>query len=214
MQHVREASVLRAQEKIEHKKHERRKEELRLKRELKEISTKRQFLQANAEMVEIKAYEEQQTGLQREAATRQAVAIVSEQRNREIFRIEKKNRKLNRKSELDEHRDVIDAFDKHMELARIDDEMFTAEIRTQNKTARELQRGVEANLSATLRRDKPYAAKMNDAIMENIRTMRESKSLSQLGMSGRSRSDRMDQLTNTMASPTQAQATAMRVLSS
>merc|ERR1719502_71788 len=169
-QAVREKSVLAAQEKIAAKKRERRQEELRLRREEKEISVKRQFLQANAEMVEIKAYEEQQKGLEREAKTRQEVQIAVEQRNREIMRLEEKIRKINRKEELQEHKEVQEAFDKHMEIARIDDELFNAEIRSANKTARELQRHVEDKLSATLRRDKPYAAKINDAIMEKVRT--------------------------------------------
>merc|ERR1719335_2057412 len=105
-QAVREKSVLAAQEKIAAKKRERREEEIRLRREEKEISVKRQFLQANAEMVEIKAYEEQQKGLEREAKTRQEVHIAAEQRNREIMRLEDKIRKINRKEELREHKEV------------------------------------------------------------------------------------------------------------
>ena len=93
-QAVREKSVLAAQEKISTKKRERRAEETRLKKEEREISVKRQFLAANAEMVEIKAYEEQQKGLEREARTRQEVQIAAEQRNREIARLEEKIRKL------------------------------------------------------------------------------------------------------------------------
>jgi len=168
-QAVREKSVLAAQEKISTKKRERRAEETRLKKEEREISVKRQFLAANAEMVEIKAYEEQQKGLEREARTRQEVQIAAEQRNREIARLEEKIRKINRKEELLEHKEVQDAFDKHMELARFDDELFTAEIRNGNKTAREMQRRVESRLSKTLRRDRPYAARINDAIMEKVR---------------------------------------------
>merc|ERR1719313_2017948 len=91
-QAIREKSVLAAQEKIAAKKRERRQEESRLKREEKEISVKRQFLQANAEMVEIKAYEEQQKGLEREAKTRQEVSIEQEQRYRAINRLEDKIR--------------------------------------------------------------------------------------------------------------------------
>merc|ERR1719160_2403645 len=168
-QAVREKSVLVAQEKIAIKKRERRQEEMRLRREEKEISVKRQFLHANAEMVEIKAYEEQQKGLDREAKTRQEVQIAAEQRNREIMRLEEKIRKVNRKEELQEHKEVQEAFDKHMEIARFDDELFTAEIRNGNKTAREMQRRVESRLSKTLRRDRPYAARINDAIMEKVR---------------------------------------------
>merc|ERR1719409_1841131 len=166
IQQVREASVLRAQDKIERKKRERRAEELRLARELKEISTKRQFLAANAEMVEIKAYEEQQKGLDREARTKQQVAIEHAKRQREIARKEATIRKTNRKEEYKEHKEVQDAFDKHMELARVDDEMFTAEVRASNATARQLQMRTEKRLLATQRRDRPYAAKINDAIMQ------------------------------------------------
>jgi len=171
-QKVREASVLAAQEKIAAKKRERRNEELRLRRELKQINTKRQFLQANAEMVEKKAYEEQQTGLQREARTKQEDAIRVEKRHEEIARTEAKLRRLNRKNEYVEHKEVQEAFDKHMEIARVDDEMFTAEVRSANKTARELQRRTEAKLLYTQRRDKPYATKINDALMETVRTQR------------------------------------------
>ena len=39
-----------------------------------------------------------------------------------------------------------------------------------NKTARGMQRSVEARLSATLRRDRPYAAKINDAATERARS--------------------------------------------
>merc|ERR1719487_543630 len=214
-QAVREKSVLAAQEKIAAKKRERRQEELRLRREEKEISVKRQFLQANAEMVEIKAYEEQQKGLEREASTRQEVQIAAEQRNREIMRLEEKIRKKNRKEELQEHKEVQDAFDKHMEIARIDDELFTAEIRNANKTAREMQRRVEDRLSATLRRDRPYAAKINDAIMEKVRTTQRltaQRSASQRPTST-GRDKVYDPLTMTGASDSKLQNTAARMLS-
>jgi hypothetical protein len=212
-QAVREKSVLAAQEKIASKKRERRAEELRLRREEKEISVKRQFLHANAEMVEIKAYEEQQKGLDREAKTRQEVQIAAEQRNREIMRLEEKIRKINRKEELQEHKEVQEAFDKHMELARIDDELFNAEIRSANKTARELQRHVEDRLSATLRRDKPYAAKINDAIMDKVRTTQRLKGTASMRPHSTGRSDKMDPLTMTGASDSRLQNSAARMLS-
>jgi hypothetical protein len=212
-QAVREKSVLAAQEKIAAKKKERRMEEARLKKEEKEISVKRQFLHANAEMVEIKAYEEQQKGLEREAKVRQEVEIYKEQRNREIARLEEKIRKLNRKEELLEHKEVQEAFDKHMELARMDDELFRAEIRNGNKTAREMQQRVEHKLSATLRRDRPYAAKINDAIMEKVRTTQ--RLTAQRSASQRPNStgrDKVDPFTMT-ASDSRLQNSAARMLS-
>merc|ERR1719161_2990500 len=208
-QAVREKSVLAAREKIAAKKRERRQEEVRLRREEKEISVKRQFLNANAEMVEIKAYEEQQKGLEREAKTRQEVSIEVETRNREIHRLETKIRKTNRKEELKEHKEVQDAFEKQMELARIDDELFSAEIRNANKTARGMQRSVEARLSATLRRDRPYAAKINDAATERVRSSQ--RKLTKSRSTGHT--DRMDPLTNTFAPESKLQSTAQRMLS-
>jgi len=161
-QKVREACVLKAQEKIACKKKQRLDEEKRLQRELKEISTKRQFLQANAEMVEMKAYEEQQKGLEREARVRQEVQVRDQVLKDEISRTESKIRRGNRAQDKELHRKVWSAVDQDMELARIDDEAYTAEIRNANKTARELQKRVETRLLGTQRRDQPYAAKIND----------------------------------------------------
>jgi len=186
-----------------------------LRREEKEISVKRQFLHANAEMVEIKAFEEQQKGLERESKTRQEVQIAVKQRNREIARLEEKIRRKNRKEELLEHKEVQDAFDKHMEFARMDDELFTAEIRNEKKTAREMQQRVESRLSATLRRDRPYAAKINDAIMEKVRTTQRltaQRSASQRPTST-GRDKVYDPLTMTGASDSKLQNTAARMLS-
>merc|ERR1711966_530458 len=151
-----------AQEKIALKKKQRLDEEKRLQRELKEISTKRQFLQANAEMVEMKAYEEQQKGLEREARVRQQVAVRDQVLKDEIARAELKIRRANRVNDMVLHKKVQEGFDKDMELARIDDEAYTAEIRNANKTAREFQKRVEGRLLVTQRRDQPYAAKIND----------------------------------------------------
>merc|ERR1739848_227365 len=80
----------------------------------------------------------------------------------EIARTESKIRRANRAQDRELHRKVWAAVDQDMELARIDDEAYTAEIRNANKTARELQKRVETRLLATQRRDQPYAAKIND----------------------------------------------------
>ena len=63
--------------------------------------------------MEKKAYEEQQIGLEREARTKQADAIHVSKRHEEIARTEAKLRRLNRKNEYVEHKEVQEAFDKH-----------------------------------------------------------------------------------------------------
>lgn len=100
--------------------------------------------------------------MEREAKYGQEVDIREESRRNAIARAEMKKRKLNRRNEDAEHRQVQAAYNVHMELARIDDEVYTAEIRKASKTARELQKKLETKLLGTQRRDKPYAAKIND----------------------------------------------------
>merc|ERR1719160_878028 len=78
-QKFREQCILEASGRIAQKKKLKLEEEARLRRELKEISIRRQFLAANAEMVEAKAHQEQQIGLEREAKDRQ-VATLSDQK--------------------------------------------------------------------------------------------------------------------------------------
>lgn len=65
-------------QRIAQKKKMMREEEIRLKKELKEISVKRQFLAASAEMVEAKQKHEQQKGLQREARVKQVNMLKSQ----------------------------------------------------------------------------------------------------------------------------------------
>merc|ERR1719453_516021 len=99
---IREQCVLDAAQKIANKKKQKREEEARLRRELKEISIKRQFLQANAEMVEMKAHGEQQKGLDREAKDRQNNLLMEQKKKNDIKAKEKTIRGENRDARLSE----------------------------------------------------------------------------------------------------------------
>lgn len=65
-QAMREKGLLEVFEKINQKKKEKREEEERLAKELKEIKLQRQYLNANAAMVEEKAWKELEAGKERQ----------------------------------------------------------------------------------------------------------------------------------------------------
>merc|ERR1712224_155984 len=97
-------------QRIAKKKKQMLEEENRLKRELKEISVTRQFLAANAEMVEVKQKEEQQKGLQREARVGQ-VNMLRQQRFTNKIEADQYALRLANKQE---EREVLQTMTKHV----------------------------------------------------------------------------------------------------
>jgi cell division protein FtsB len=66
MKAAREKGLVEVYEKISQKKREKKQEEDRLAKELKEIKLQRQYLNANRAMVEEKAWKELEAGAERE----------------------------------------------------------------------------------------------------------------------------------------------------
>merc|ERR1719271_285536 len=124
----REQCVVEAAEKIAQKKKERRDEESRLKKELKEISTKRQFLAANAEMVEAKAHSEQQSGLEREAAARQRFQLHEQKKLNDIKGKERNIQRTNRAASADAFEKVKVSVTERIQRAKADDEILRRNI--------------------------------------------------------------------------------------
>jgi len=124
----REQCVVEAAEKIATKKKDRRDEELRLKKELKEISTKRQFLAANAEMVEVQAHSQQQSGLEREAAARQRTQLFDQKKLNDIQIKERTILRSNRAASYDEYESMKAAVTDRLQRAKADDELLKRSI--------------------------------------------------------------------------------------
>lgn len=147
---IREQCIIEASEKIANKKKEKREEAARLRRELKEISIKRQFLAANAEMVEAKAHGEQQKGLDREAKDRQNNLLLEQKKKNDIKTKEQLTRQVNRDQRLSEFKTVCREVDERLTKAKADDTALKAEIRSGNLTARTLQKNTENKLAADI----------------------------------------------------------------
>eukprot|EP00438_Fugacium_kawagutii_P025582 Skav215578 [mRNA] locus=scaffold2748:114034:142296:- [translate_table: standard] len=138
----REKCITEVAEKLQLKKRQKKEEEQRLKLELKEIATKRQFLAANAEQVEAKAHAEQQAGLDREAMKRQKVSLI-EQR--------KKNRiKVGEERDIEEYQQLQQTVTARVERAKAADLALKEEILQSVKSARNMQRQVAKKNMAEL----------------------------------------------------------------
>lgn len=147
---IREQCTVEAADKIRTKKKARADEEARLKRELREISIKRQFLAANAEMVEKKAHAEQQGGLEREANDRQKMVLLDQAKRNQIAQREHTIRVGNKAKEREDYKIMQQAVTERLEAARVDDAQLREEVRTAKKGAREFQNNLETRVTAKL----------------------------------------------------------------
>eukprot|EP00931_Biecheleriopsis_adriatica_P086494 TRINITY_DN61158_c0_g1_i1.p1 TRINITY_DN61158_c0_g1~~TRINITY_DN61158_c0_g1_i1.p1 ORF type:complete len:781 (-),score=272.06 TRINITY_DN61158_c0_g1_i1:166-2508(-) len=144
----REQCILEVADKLQQKKKQKKEEELRLKRELKEISTKRQFHAANAEMVEAKAHAEQHAGLDREARMRQKTLLVEQRRANKIKVADVQINRDCKQLEQDEYKAMQAAVTKRVELAKAADVALKDEILKASKSARTVQKHLERRNAA------------------------------------------------------------------
>ena len=82
---AREKGLLEVHGKINHKKKEKAAEEARLAQELKEIRLQRQYLNANAAMVEEKAWKELEAGKERQIRNNQNDRLIEQSKGNEIM---------------------------------------------------------------------------------------------------------------------------------
>jgi len=146
----REQCIEEAAHKIAAKKKQKKEEEMRLKKELKEISIKRQFLQANAEMVEAKAHGEQQKGLEREAHDRQGRQLLDQKLKNDIKGKETKIRQDNRERDQDEYNEMKEKVNKRFANAMAQDRALKDDIRRSQNHSRGLQRTHERRMNSEL----------------------------------------------------------------
>lgn len=145
-QRYREDCIEEVAKKIQLKKQQKREEELRLRKELKEIAMKRQFLAANAEMVEAKAHAQQLAGLDREARCRQRDTLSEQRRQNEIKSKDAMIRRTNRQNEQDEFKAMQEAVNERLRRAKDANSGLKDDILKASVSARNSQRTLERKL--------------------------------------------------------------------
>lgn len=149
-QRHREKCITEVAEKLQLKKRQKKEEEQRLKLELKEIATKRQFLAANAEQVEAKAHAEQQAGLDREAMKRQKVSLIEQRKKNHTKVGEVQQRRDNQERDIEEYQQLQQTVTARVERAKAADLALKEEILQSVKSARNMQRQVAKKNMAEL----------------------------------------------------------------
>lgn len=143
-QRYRDMCVVEVAAKIQQKKVSKRNEEAKLRRELREITVKRQFLAANAQLVEMKAHGEQHAGLDREAKDRQKNILTHHRKLNEIRSKECMIRATNRQKTKEDLQGSLAAADDRLRRAKAADVALKEDILRANQTARQSQRSLEA----------------------------------------------------------------------
>jgi len=145
-QAYKDQCVVEVAERLQRKKQQKMEEEQRLRKELKEISMKRQFLAANAEMVEAKAHAEQHSGLDREAVARQRGVLIEQHKKNQIIRKDDKIRRVNTQAKQEDLQAMRDAVDERLRKAKAADSALKDDILRANVTARNSQKSLERKL--------------------------------------------------------------------
>lgn len=139
-QRHREQCITEVAQKLQLKKRQKKEEEQRLKLELKEIATKRQFLAASAEQVEAKAHAEQQAGLDREAMKRQKVTLIEQRKKNQTKVAAVQQRRDNQEHEIEEYQQMQQTVTARVERAKAADLVLKQEILQSVQSARNMQR--------------------------------------------------------------------------
>mmetsp|Transcript_99109 Transcript_99109/g.212345 ORF Transcript_99109/g.212345 Transcript_99109/m.212345 type:complete len:757 (-) Transcript_99109:76-2346(-) len=144
----REQCIVEVSEKIQQKKAQKLQEEQRLKKELREISMKRQFLAADAAMVEARGHGEQHRGLEREAKNRQKGLLIEQRRKNEIMGKEARIRHDNRQSDAEAYKAMTEAVNDRVRRAKVADAALKDEILKAATSARTSQKTIERKNTA------------------------------------------------------------------
>lgn len=143
IQQQREKCTMEVAAKIQQKKKQRKDEELRLKKELREISAKRQFLAADAAMVEARAHGEQHKGLDREARDRQKITLKEQHLRNDIQTKDVMQRRENRLQDQEDYKKMQTAVNERVLRAKSADRTLKEEIAKAASSARLHQKTLE-----------------------------------------------------------------------
>jgi len=97
---IREQQLIEAYEKINKKKRDKAEEDARLAKELKEIRLNRQYMNANAAMVEEKAWKELEAGAERQIRNNQNDKLIDQSKLNGIIVKDQTVRATNKKNEV------------------------------------------------------------------------------------------------------------------
>ena len=121
---IREQGLIEAYEKINKKKKDKKEEDERLAKELKEIRLQRQYMNANAAMVEEKAWKELEAGAERQIRNNQNERLIDQCKLNGIAVKDLSVRATNKKNEVLDKLEVDKQYQQSLTIKKKENEML------------------------------------------------------------------------------------------
>ena len=121
---IREQQLIEAYEKINKKKRDKAEEDARLAKELKEIRLNRQYMNANAAMVEEKAWKELEAGAERQIRNNQNDKLIEQSKLNGIIVKDQTVRATNKKNEVTDKLLYDQAYKQRLDVRKKENELL------------------------------------------------------------------------------------------
>ncbi len=164
---AREKGLQEAYGKISAKKRAKQLEDERLAKELKEIKLQRQYLNANAAMVEYKAWQELEKGKEREVRDAQNRKLLEQCGANEILVSDQLARASNAKNEVSAKLAYDGGFAARLSAQKKENEVLHKRTLEYKSEMHAKQRDFERTVADNTRKRKPFDAKINDKVRQD-----------------------------------------------
>ena len=164
---AREKGLIEAYEKISTKKHDKAVENARLAKELKEIKLQRQYMNANAAMVEYKQWEGLEKGKERMIRDGQNLKLIEQCGVNEIKVSDQLVRATNAKNEVLEKIDYDRGYAERLVTQKKENEVLHKKTLEYKQGMHQKQKDFEDNLREVEKKRKPFNTKINEMSMAN-----------------------------------------------
>ena len=175
MKAAREKGLMEVYEKINHKKKEKKQEEDRLAKELKEIKLQRQYLNANRAMVEEKAWKELEGGAERKVRNAQNQKLIDQCKVNAIQVKDQTVMATNAKTQVLAKLEKDKAFDEKLQSQKKENEVIHKGVLEYKTTMHERQKESEMKLRMDKDKRNPFNAKINQESLANATKLKEKK---------------------------------------
>ena len=159
---IREKGLIEAYENINKKKTDKKNEEERLAKELKEIKLQRQYLNANAAMVEEKAWKELEAGKERQIRDDQNMRLIEQCKVNEIKVKDSKVRAIYAKNDVLNKLKYDKGYEERLVTRKKENEVLHKNTLEYKTDMHEKQHEFEKDLAANTRKRNPFIAKVNE----------------------------------------------------
>ena len=166
---VREKGLLEAYEKINKKKQDKRDEDERLAKELKEIKLQRQYLNANAAMVEYKAWKELENGKERQIRNNQNERLIDQCKVNQIMVKDQTMRADNAKTSVMDKLVSDKGYADRLNTRKKENEVLHKNTLQYKAQQHEKQFQFKQDLKEKEKKRQPFVAKINEQSLDKAK---------------------------------------------